>query len=364
MIRICEMVLPGHPDKFCDQIADAIIAECVRIDGDAYGQVEVATWSDHVWLNGAVCTRRPLRRSLAEVVVDLGESIGYTSRNWVDARKYKIESAVCQLIDNPARWSRRVNDQSIILGWAGYDRGTHFLAPEQFLAHRFRERLFESCQRGRLKGEGPDGKLMIRLREDSRGWSLEHILVTLQQREATEFMGLCEAIAAELEATYVDIQEKAPQWRARWSDVELMINPNGPFVNGGSDGDNGQTGRKLVMDFYGPRIPVGGGVLSGKHLSHIDRIGAYAARHAAVSSVVSGAEQCLVKLAYAPNRPAPIDVSYEMTGRGQRCAPEYFDHTAMGERYPSSAISPKLAQGTHFYDLELPWNKPPDTWGK
>ena len=25
MIRVSEMVLPGHPDKFCDQIADAIV---------------------------------------------------------------------------------------------------------------------------------------------------------------------------------------------------------------------------------------------------------------------------------------------------------------------------------------------------
>jgi S-adenosylmethionine synthetase len=31
--------------------------------------------------------------------------------------------------------------------------------------------------------------------------------------------------------------------------------------------DNGQTGRKLVMDFDGPRIPVGGGALSGKQLT-------------------------------------------------------------------------------------------------
>ena len=33
-----------------------------------------------------------------------------------------------------------------------------------------------------------------------------------------------------------------------------MVNPNGPLVEAGSDGDNGQTGRKLVMDFYGPRV--------------------------------------------------------------------------------------------------------------
>jgi S-adenosylmethionine synthetase len=31
MIRMSEVVLPGHPDKFCDQVADAIVAECYHV---------------------------------------------------------------------------------------------------------------------------------------------------------------------------------------------------------------------------------------------------------------------------------------------------------------------------------------------
>ena len=42
MIRISEMVLAGHPDKFCDQVADAVISEAMEIDLDADGQVEIA----------------------------------------------------------------------------------------------------------------------------------------------------------------------------------------------------------------------------------------------------------------------------------------------------------------------------------
>jgi S-adenosylmethionine synthetase len=57
------MVLPGHPDKFCDAVADAMIAACVAVDADAYGQVEVSTWCDQVWLSGGICTRRPLPRA-------------------------------------------------------------------------------------------------------------------------------------------------------------------------------------------------------------------------------------------------------------------------------------------------------------
>ena len=68
-----------------------------------------------------------------------------------------------------------------------------------------------------------------------------------------------------------------------------MLNPNGPLLNGGSDGDNGQTGRKLVMDYYGPRVPIGGGALSGKDPTHIDRVGARRAREMALREVSEGA---------------------------------------------------------------------------
>ena len=135
-----------------------------------------------------------------------------------------------------------------------------------------------------------------------------------------------------------------------------MVNPNGPLVEAGSDGDNGQTGRKLVMDFYGPRVPIGGGALSGKDLSHIDRIGAYAAREAAVRAVQSGADECLVRLAYAPNHAEPLDVFYDMIGRGERQKREFFSHREMAARYPASAIGTTLAQGRHFFDETLVWN--------
>ena len=124
----------------------------------------------------------------------------------------------------------------------------------------------------------------------------------------------------------------------------------------GSDGDNGQTGRKLVMDFYGPRVPIGGGALSGKHLTHIDRIGAYAAREAAVRAVQSGADECLVRLAYTPNHAEPLDIFHEMIGRGERQQREFFSHPEMASRYPADAICSTLAQGRHFFDETLMWN--------
>ena len=73
-------------------------------------------------------------------------------------------------------------------------------------------------------------------------------------------------MAAELQIAYAHLQTRDHRWAAPWPEIELVINPNGPLINGGSDGDNGQTGRKLAVDYYGPRAPIGGGALSGKDL--------------------------------------------------------------------------------------------------
>ncbi|MBK6900451.1 MAG: methionine adenosyltransferase domain-containing protein [bacterium] len=356
MIRISEIVLPGHPDKYCDQVADAIVAECVRIDPDAYAQIEIAVWSCQLWLTGGVCTRRPLARPLRDIVVETGLAIGYVPGNHVDANRYTVHSAVCEVLGDPARFTGKVNDQSVVLGWAGYDARTRYLPPEHYLCHVLREALAAACADGPLAGQGPDGKLLLRLREEGGRWIVEHLLVTLQQRADAAFMDVCEGIVQVLARAYAEARERDPRWRARWDEIELMINPNGPLVQAGSNGDNGQTGRKLVMDFYGPRVPIGGGALSGKHLSHIDRIGSYGAREAAVRAVQSGASECLVRVAYAPNVERPLDVCYEMVGRGERRAAGFFDHPELVARYPASAIGARLGQGLHFFDPGLPWN--------
>lgn len=357
MIRVSETVLPGHPDKFCDQIADAFVAEAARLDPHAYAQIEAAVWSDKVWLSGAIAARGPLAKTERDIVVEVGKAIGYRDGNCIDADRYCVNSTICLSQADPRQWSHHVNDQSIVIGWAGYDEKTRFLPPEHFLCHQFRDALVSACTHGRLRGHGPDGKLLVRFREEGSAWILEHVLVTIQQSASACLLEVCGLVAHTLEQAYEQAGRLDRRWRAPWRDVTLLINPNGPLLNGGSDGDNGQTGRKLAVDFYGPRVAIGGGALSGKHISHIDRIGAYAARAAAVRAVRSGAESCLVRACYAPNQATPLDLSIEMIGRGERVAPEFFAHPEMAARYPSCLVSRDLAQGVHFYDGGLPWNQ-------
>ena len=112
------------------------------------------------------------------------------------------------------------------------------------------------------------------------------------------------------------------------------------------------------MDYYGPRVPIGGGALSGKDLSHIDRAAAYALRQAAIHAVAGGARECLVTGCWAPHQPAPLDIIRQLDGPGARLPPRWFEHGDMVRRLDVGTVGPALAEGRHFVDLALPWNHP------
>jgi S-adenosylmethionine synthetase len=86
------------------------------------------------------------------------------------------------------------------------------------------------------------------------------------------------------------------------------VNPAGDWNVGGFDADAGLTGRKIIVDNYGPEIAVGGGAFSGKDPSKVDRSGAYMARRVAVDYLEKypNAQTVLVKLAYAIGHPEAL----------------------------------------------------------
>lgn len=356
MIRTSEAVLPGHPDKFCDQVADLVIAEALKLQKNAYAQIEAAVWSDIFWLNGAIVTEEKFEPNFKELVVKAGVKIGYTPQNHIDATKYKVNSEICLMKGNPDYWGKFVNDQSIVVGWAGYDEKTRYLPPEHFLVNFLSEKLSSECLRGDLKGLGPDGKIMAIVEEKKNSFNVRYILISLQNRDKDDFLELLEKIIISVRKAYSQLRLTDARWIAKPEELKICVNPAGNFINSGSDGDNGQTGRKLTMDFYGPRIPIGGGALSGKHMGHIDRLAAYTAREAAIKAVKSGAKECLIRLVYAPEIKKPLKVLYSMKGKGERMKKSFFEYERMLARYSPSLISQELAMRSHFYDLSFPWN--------
>ena len=90
---------------------------------------------------------------------------------------------------------------------------------------------------------------------------------------------------------------------------DLTVNAAGMFLCGGPTGDNGTTGKKLVMDAYGPGVPIGGGAWSGKDFHKPDRVGGLLARRLALQCVQAGiGRRVRVQLEYRPNSTLPESV--------------------------------------------------------
>jgi len=95
------------------------------------------------------------------------------------------------------------------------------------------------------------------------------------------------------------------------------VNETGKFVVGGPQSDTGMTGRKIIVDTYGGRIPHGGGAFSGKDPSKVDRSATYMARYVAKNCVAAGlCKEIVVRLAYVIGRADPTDVSVDTFGTG------------------------------------------------
>jgi len=92
-------------------------------------------------------------------------------------------------------------------------------------------------------------------------------------------------------------------------------NPNGEWLIGGFASDAGLTGRKIVADAYGPRVPVGGGAFSGKDATKVDRSAAYMARKIAVDYVKKGAKEAKVFISYAIGLAEPLSAVAIVDGK-------------------------------------------------
>ena len=70
-----ESVTEGHPDKFCDQISDAVLDDCLRIDPLSLVACECYVTTGLLNVGGEITTKALL--DVAKVVRELGNEIGY-----------------------------------------------------------------------------------------------------------------------------------------------------------------------------------------------------------------------------------------------------------------------------------------------
>lgn len=267
--KVAEFVSPKHPDKLCDLIADTILDAYLAGDKDSRVAVEVMGGHGLIVVNGEVTSNTKV--DIESMVKSLlGDDFKVISN--IVPQSHQI----AQGVDTGG-----AGDQGIMNGYATNETKSN-LPLEYELARSLCQDVYQN--------HPYDGKVQVRLL-DGR---LVEIVVSFQNSSKEEL------IKTVKDWYYLNFSKEL-------SLPEIITNPAGDWDLGGFDADTGLSGRKIVIDNYGPNIAVGGGSFSGKDYTKLDRSGAYMARKIAVDLLnTKNAQEVFVKLAYVIGRPEPV----------------------------------------------------------
>ncbi len=248
-----ESVTPKHPDKLCDRISDSILDACLA--QDPYSRVAMETLGGHgiVTVTGELTTNAYVDiREIVEKI--LGKPYG------VQINVVKQSNEIAQGVNIGG-----AGDQGVMVGFA--TRETPELMPKEvMLARSLGKYIYDTYA-------SFDGKTQITW--DSEDDSIETVVASFQNTKKS------------------DLEKYINEWlkdKKVKSDLKIHANPAGDWNIGGFDADTGLTGRKIVVDQYGLRCPIGGGAFSGKDSTKVDRSGAYIARKQAISILNSSTD--------------------------------------------------------------------------
>ena len=359
-----ESVRAGHPDKLCDQIADAALDAYLEQDPKAKVALEVLATQGAICVAGEVTADAHV--AFDEILVEILNRIGYDSEDLGVRRGEPIMTSFLVHEQSPdiaaavvKKDSIGAGDQGIMVGYAT-DETREYMPLPVVLAHQICKRLDE------LKPEcawmGADGKAQVTVAyEDGAPSYVDTVVISVQNSAEVDRKSIKRFIGSAVIGKVIP-----PEYLRK--DTRILINPSGCFIQGGPAADTGLTGRKLAVDQYGPVARIGGGALSGKDATKVDRSGAYAARWVAKNIVAAGlAKRCEVQIAYAIGKCEPVSIMVDTFGTGlisdrriEEAVKESFDLTPAGiiqALHLDKPIYAELACYGHFGRLDLcpPW---------
>jgi S-adenosylmethionine synthetase len=306
-----ESVTEGHPDKIADQISDAVLDAV--LSQDAMGRVacETLVTTGLAMVAGEITTSAILDYS--EIVRGVIRDVGYTRA------KYGFDADTCAVISSLKRQSPDIamgvdtggaGDQGLMFGYA-CDETDELMPLPIVLAHKLVRRLSEVRKAGQLPFLRPDGKSQVTVEYvNDRPTRVDCVVISTQHSDSVSNREIHENIVKEV------IQHVVPPSLLD-SRTKFHINPTGRFVVGGPMGDAGLTGRKIIVDTYGGYSRHGGGALSGKDPTKVDRSACYMARYVAKNLVAAGlARRAEVQLAYAIGVAEPVSVMVDTFDTG------------------------------------------------
>ena len=310
-----EAVRRGHPDKFCDQVADAILDAHLSYDPNARVAVEVMATAGKITIGGEITSRASI--NYEQVVAGVMHQIGYRWHDLCEDERDELDIQVAvheQSTDIAAAVDGRFPDSTLGAGYQGIMYGyatdeTMARMPRAFLiAQKICMLLDEEA--AHTPWLGVDGKAQVSLKYEGDHGHVHTIVVSVQHAPNAPEDRLRNLVT---QLVYQAVG-RADMWDAN---SKLLVNPSGRFVLGGPAADTGMTGRKLAVDQYGPIAHIGGGALSGKDATKVNRSGAYAARWIARNLVAAKlCRECEVQLVYAIGIAYPIGLTVNTFATG------------------------------------------------
>lgn len=355
-ILTAESVTEGHPDKLCDTIADRVLEACLKRDPDSRVACEVMATAGKIIVAGEITTRE--LPDIPHIVCKTIREVGYHSDYEVEVLLHDQSEDIANAVNGFGDLAS--GDQGVVYGYACKE--TPMLLPlPVVLAHRITRCITIARKEKLLPWLKPDGKAQVSVEyENGTPKRIHTVVVSVQHDENmdedTLWDDVYNYILVPAIGKYMD--------RA----AEVLINPGGLFVKGGFEADTGLTGRKLMVDTYGGLIPHGGGAMSGKDGTKVDRSGSYMARFLAKNIVAAGlAEECTVSLAFAIGLPEPVAVDIDTHGTGEypeeileQAVSGVFDLSVTGMIQHLNLTEPifsKVCNYGHFSHLGAPWEE-------
>lgn len=352
----CEQVSDGHPDKICDQIADAIVTDVLKHDKNGRVAMEVLIKSNRVVIAGELTSK--YHPDYPSLVREVFEKIGWDKIGYYSSPLYAGPDIRILVEEQSPDIALGVDkggagDQGVMYGYATNE--TPEMMPIPFMvATKFLEllknhpsKMFRADAKSQVSFDYDSGRITtflcsVQHSPDVEVDNFRHIIESMMVLAACEY-GLN-------------------------GDFVKLVNPTGRFVLGGSFADCGVTGRKLACDTYGGVGRIGGGALSGKDPSKVDRSAAYMARKIARDIVAAGyADKCEVHLAYAIGVVEPVGVSIDCFGTETQSMEFINDYVANSyDLTPRGIVKTlglldmdynKVSSYGHFGKAGLPWEE-------